>query len=147
MHDGCPSSSLNIIPVSILEAIRVPGGRVIKQLIEVFGFEGNSRYNLGFVHLDVTIWLIRATNRFHAVTLTLRAICCWVDLGFIVTKLSPPPTNYAWRPFGRGGEFTSALQNPFFHWTSLISWRLQFLMSWLGWEITPSRPQSVPLLA
>lgn len=51
-------SQLNIIPLSIRKAVGVHRDRVTKQPIEVFGFEGNSTYSLGFVNLDITVDLM-----------------------------------------------------------------------------------------
>lgn len=52
-------SLLNVIPLSILEAVEVP--------IEISSFEYISTYTLGFVYLDLIVGPTRMANQFHVI--------------------------------------------------------------------------------
>lgn len=50
-----PGSSLNIIPLSTLKAVRTLRDRIIRQHVEVSGFGGIASFTFGFINLDLTV--------------------------------------------------------------------------------------------
>lgn len=62
-----PRSLLNIISLLVLEVVGLPRDRIMRQSIEVSGLGGNCSYSIGFVHLDLTVWPMRAAHQFHII--------------------------------------------------------------------------------
>lgn len=60
-------SSLNIIPLSALDAVGIPRDKITKQLVEVSSFRGKSTYTMGFVNLDLNVGPRRTTHKFYVI--------------------------------------------------------------------------------
>lgn len=58
-------SVLNIIPLSTLDAVRMPLDRIVKQLIKVLGFEGTSLSSIVNINLELIVGPIRTIKKFH----------------------------------------------------------------------------------
>lgn len=65
MVDAMPS--LTIIPLSILETVRVSPDRVVKQPISVSSFQGTSSTTLAHINLKLIIGPTRTVNKFHII--------------------------------------------------------------------------------
>lgn len=62
-----PGSLLNMISLSVLDAVDLLGDKIIRQSINVSSFRGHSTCTVGFVNLDLKVEPIRATHKFHVI--------------------------------------------------------------------------------
>lgn len=83
-----PGSMLNFTSLSILEAADVPQDRIIRQPIEVSGFEGNCTY-----------WLCKPCPNSRANKRSIWFPCCWLS------NRVPPIVGKALHPPSQGPSF------------------------------------------
>lgn len=62
-----PGSLMNIISLSVLDAIGLPLDIITMQPIQGPSFRGNRTYTMGFLNLDLTIGPIQAAHKFHMI--------------------------------------------------------------------------------
>lgn len=62
-----PGSSLDIMPLSTLEAEGIPRDTFFKQPVEVSSFRGNASLAFGFPNLNLTVGSLEAANRLHII--------------------------------------------------------------------------------
>ncbi|OVA03740.1 hypothetical protein BVC80_1199g22 [Macleaya cordata] len=60
-------ASLNLVPLNIIETLRVPAKHVIRMPTTVYGFGGHTQDTMGQVNLDVKIGPIHASTTFHII--------------------------------------------------------------------------------
>lgn len=58
-----PGSSLNNIPISILEAVGNPRDRIVEQPVEVFSFGGGASFTFEYINIELIIGIMRAAYR------------------------------------------------------------------------------------
>lgn len=58
-------SSLNIMSLSTLEALKIPRRRTLNHPVKVSGFGGKASFTIGYINLDRTIGPMRAATHFH----------------------------------------------------------------------------------
>lgn len=99
-------SLLNIMSLSMLEAMGISLERIIKQLIEVSSFGGSASFTIGYINLDLTIRLMRAATGFHVID-TPTSYHLLLGRPLIHKQLSHLRTNNAWKPSGKEWKFMS----------------------------------------
>ncbi|OVA02093.1 hypothetical protein BVC80_1261g7 [Macleaya cordata] len=60
-------ASLNLVPLNIIKALRVPAKHVIRMPTTVYGFGGYTQDTMGQVNLDVKVRPIHASTTFHII--------------------------------------------------------------------------------
>lgn len=60
-------SSLNLISLSVLNAVSMPLENIMRQPIEVLGFGGSHMYAMRFVNLDQIVGPIRVAHQFYVI--------------------------------------------------------------------------------
>lgn len=60
-------SSLNIVSLSILDAVGIPRERITRQLIEGSSLRVHNTYNLGFVNIDLAVGTNQTAHGFHVI--------------------------------------------------------------------------------
>ena len=58
-------SSINIIPLAVLTAAKIPLKRIIKSEIQITGFGNKSEMCMGFIQLDLQVGPIKSQTRFN----------------------------------------------------------------------------------
>ncbi|KAK9911759.1 hypothetical protein M0R45_035650 [Rubus argutus] len=58
-------SSVNIVPLSVLKAAKIPTSRIVRSTVTISGFGNGSEDTLGYIQLDLKVGPIRSLTKFH----------------------------------------------------------------------------------
>lgn len=115
--------------LSTLQALRIPRGRTVEQLIEVSSFGGNSSFTVGYINLDLTIGPIREATRFSVIDAHTSHHSLLGDPRPTSTRLCPPHTICASKASRKERKFVVLLLNAYSRKMKLISQRQSSLMN------------------